>query len=168
MRLTADTLRPMEAESPRFPSSRDAEGATELNFSNGRNGIKGSPQKHILVVDDEQAVRELVVLTVARAGFRADTALDGEEGWNALCLTSYDLVITDHEMPRLTGLDMIKRLRAVSVEPPCILISGNLPESESTLQGIVHPGVILAKPFSCAALIETVYSLLMRGDFQES
>ena len=122
--------------------------------------------KKILVVDDDQDIREMVARTVSQAGFSADTAEDGEAGWQAICMTPYDLIITDHEMPRLTGLSMIRRLRQVSHEPPCILISGGLPEPESSLKGIIHSSAFLPKPFSPVALIEKVYGILLYGDFQ--
>jgi DNA-binding response OmpR family regulator len=124
------------------------------------------PPKQILVIDDDSEVRVLVARTVTKAGFRADTAKDGEEGWRALCVTNYDLVITDHKMPKLSGLKLIERMRAVSIEPPCILISANMPMSESDLAKIVHRGSVLPKPFSPSELIERVYGLLLRGDLQ--
>jgi two-component system, OmpR family, alkaline phosphatase synthesis response regulator PhoP len=124
--------------------------------------------KKILVVDDDRDIREMVARTVSRAGFSADTAQDGEEGWQAICMTPYDLIITDHEMPRLTGLSLIRRLRQLSHEPPCILISGNLPEPESALKGILHSDAYLEKPFSAVALIEKVYGILLYGDSQAS
>jgi DNA-binding response OmpR family regulator len=123
--------------------------------------------KSVLVVDDDAGIRNMVAETISRAGFRTDTASDGEEGWAAICLTTYDLIITDHEMPRLTGLSLIRRLRQVSPEPPCILISGNLPEPESTLKGLLHCSAFLGKPFSRAELIEKVYGILLFGDFQD-
>lgn len=126
-----------------------------------------SKSRQILVVDDDTYVRNLVAKTVTRAGFRADTANDGENGWEAFCRVAYDLVITDHEMPRLTGLRLIARIRSYSQEPPCILISGELPAVESTLMAIVGRGAILAKPFSPAALIEKVQGLLVHGDLVE-
>jgi CheY-like chemotaxis protein len=122
------------------------------------------PRKQILVIDDDNDVRGLVARTVVKAGFRADTARDGEEGWLALCVTNYDLVITDHEMPKLSGLKLIERMREVSIEPPCILISANLPLPVSDLKKIVHRGTVLPKPFSPAELIERVYGLLLYGD----
>jgi DNA-binding response OmpR family regulator len=120
--------------------------------------------KTILVIDDDPDVRELVARTVTRAGFWAHSARDGEDGWAAFCHIAYDLVITDNEMPRLTGLSLIERIRSFSREPPCILISGRLPGVESNLERLVGPDAVLAKPFSPAALIERVYSLLLRGD----
>jgi DNA-binding response OmpR family regulator len=132
----------------------------------GASLVKDLGPKRILVIDDDPTVRDLVALTVTRAGFTAKTAEDGEDGWMALCGAAYDLVITDHEMPRLTGLKLIKRMRAVSIEPPCILISGQLPESDSALRAIVHRGAVLVKPFSPSELIERVYGLLLTGEFQ--
>jgi DNA-binding response OmpR family regulator len=72
----------------------------------------------------------------------------------------YELVITDHQMPRLTGLSLITRLREVSINAPCILISASLPEPEPTLIKLIDPGAVLTKPFKPTDLIETVYSLL--------
>lgn len=122
--------------------------------------------KQILVIDDDEVVRELVARTVTQAGFQADTAGDGEEGWTALCTTTYDLVITDHSMPKLTGLKLIERMRAVSIEPPCILITASLPLPEPILRQIVHRGTVLEKPFLPSDLIERVYGLLLLGDLQ--
>lgn len=120
--------------------------------------------KQILVIDDDATMCEMIARTVRRVGFRAHLARDGEEGWQALCRSSYDLVITDNEMPRLTGIKLIERIRAVSGEPPCILISGSLNGLESMFHEIVSPGAVLAKPFSPTALVETIFGLLLRGD----
>lgn len=143
------------------------EEAVEPHFSHGVNGIGTSSSKRILVIDDEPELRVLVADSVIREGFRADAAWDGEEGWKALCFKYYDLIITDHEMPKLTGLALIERLRAASNKPPCILISGSLPMPESIPRGIVQPGAVLQKPFSASALIEKIYGLLSHGGFQE-
>ena len=123
--------------------------------------------KQILVIDDDPATRDWVARTVTRAGFRADTASDGEHGWDALLKAAYDLVITDHEMPRLTGLELVERIRSFSKEPPCIVISGDLSGIESILRQLVGPGSILAKPFSQAELIEKVYGHLLHGNITE-
>jgi DNA-binding response OmpR family regulator len=126
-----------------------------------------SSVRQILVIDDDPHVRELVAKTVTRAGFRADTESDGESGWHALCRVAYDLVITDNEMPRLTGLKLIERIRGFSNEPPCILISGKQLGDESTRMPLVGIDGFLAKPFSPAALIEKVYDLLLHGQSME-
>jgi two-component system chemotaxis response regulator CheY len=136
----------------------------DLSYNRRPIGAVGS--KQILVIEDSTEIREFIVKVMSDAGFEADGAQDGEEGWRAICLTSYDLVITDHEMPRLTGLNLIRRLREVSAMPPCILISASLPEPESTLKELINPGAVLAKPFKAALLIEIVFSLLKNGAWQ--
>jgi len=164
MRLSADSLRPFGAVPSEFDALRFADKATESAHSKRISGPGTLSPKKILVVDDEPALRELMADAVTRVGFHAHTARDGEEGWEALCITTYDLLITDHEMPRLTGLALIERLRTVSMKPPCILTSGSLPLPETLLKKIVHPGAVLPKPFSVTKLIEKVYGLLMYGD----
>jgi CheY-like chemotaxis protein len=114
----------------------------------------------ILVVEDEPLHRELLVHAVIGAGFDAHIAKNGEEGWEALGRIKYALVITDHEMPRLTGLELIERLREVSQTPPCILISGCLPAPGNLLVKSVRPGAVLSKPFTVAQLIRTISRLL--------
>ena len=143
-----------------------APAARALPKALGAAAAAATAARKILVVEDDTIIREMVAKTVSRAGFRADTARDGEEGWIAACITAYDLIITDHEMPRLTGLSLIKRLRQVSPEPPCILISGNLPVHELALEGVIPFSACLSKPFSQAALIEKVYGHLLYGDFE--
>ena len=123
-----------------------------------------SAPKYILVVDDDDGVRELVARSITKVGYRVDTARDGEEAWSALCVAAYDLLITDNSMPKLSGLNLIRRLRAVSPEPPCILITGGPSIPELPSRGVIHHSAILAKPFSCEELIEMIYGVLLHGD----
>ncbi|MBI1182335.1 MAG: response regulator [Alphaproteobacteria bacterium] len=67
--------------------------------------------RHILVVDDSLTVRETERKLLERAGYLVDVAVDGVAGWNALRLGSYDLLLTDVDMPRMTGIDLIRRVR---------------------------------------------------------
>jgi DNA-binding response OmpR family regulator len=69
------------------------------------------PQR-ILVADDDTNIRELIAISLIRAGYQVDAARDGAEAWNALKETTYSLLITDHKMPRLTGVELIKKLRS--------------------------------------------------------
>jgi two-component system sensor histidine kinase and response regulator WspE len=62
--------------------------------------------KRILVVDDSLTVRELVRKLLVGRGYLADLAVDGMDGWNAVQAGTYDLVITDVDMPRLDGIEL--------------------------------------------------------------
>lgn len=64
-------------------------------------------------------------------------------------------------MPRLSGLDLIRRVRAVPVKVPVILISGRMPCDEENLSRLLPPGVALKKPFSMAVLLTHLRDMLI-------
>ncbi|MGH9857584.1 MAG: response regulator, partial [Acidobacteriota bacterium] len=68
--------------------------------------------KRILLVEDSLTVRELERKLLKSHGYAVDVAVDGMDGWNALKTARYDLVITDMDMPRMNGIELIKRIRA--------------------------------------------------------
>jgi DNA-binding NtrC family response regulator len=111
----------------------------------------------ILLVDDEIDLwwdRDLAAL--AAAGHRVDTAEDGEAGWKALQTNDYDLLITDNKMPKLWGLELIKRLRDHGMTLPIIFASTLLPvigaEHRSHFQNVR----LVEKPVSASQLLATV------------
>lgn len=118
----------------------------------------------ILLVDDEEAIRQICAETLARYGYQVDTAEDGETGWEMLNAAkfdsdAYDLLITDNNMPRLSGFDLVKRLRSAQIDLPVIMASGmvNVLRSETESLGLA---AILAKPFFPKDLIKAVKSVL--------
>ncbi len=68
-------------------------------------------RKRILVVEDSLTVRELERKILKSCGYVVDVAVDGMDGWNALKTAGYALVVTDLDMPRLNGTELIKRIR---------------------------------------------------------
>ena len=121
---------------------------------------RAAPSAHILLVDDDPGVRDTVTFLLEHAGYRVGCAADGEAGWHALCADPSDLLITDYEMPKLTGLELLRRVRAVSRRLPAILMSGNPPQGEADLESLLHPGAVVPKPFSVGALLAKVRELL--------
>jgi two-component system, chemotaxis family, sensor histidine kinase and response regulator WspE len=74
--------------------------------------VTTAERKRILIVEDSLTVRELERKLLENHGYRVDAAVDGMDGWNALRHATYDLVITDFDMPRLNGLELIQRIRS--------------------------------------------------------
>jgi CheY-like chemotaxis protein len=131
--------------------------------SRARDGIFAeSPagQRRVLFIDDNADVRDVCSELLRRAGFRVDVAEDGEAGWEAITTKPFDLVITDHNMPRLSGLELVRRIRSMSSTLPVILVSGNVPWDEPDLQWTLRPGVVIQKPFGLVELMATVKELL--------
>lgn len=68
--------------------------------------------KQILVVDDSITVREVQCRLLRNKGYEVDTAVNGMDGWNAVRLGHYDLVITDVDMPRMNGIELVKAIKS--------------------------------------------------------
>lgn len=69
-------------------------------------------RKRILIVEDSMTVREMERKLIAEQGYAVDVAVDGMDGWNALTTAQYDLIVSDIDMPRMNGLELIEKLRA--------------------------------------------------------
>ncbi len=120
--------------------------------------------RRILVVDDDRATREVSVELLAGSGFDVETARDGAAGWEALQTRSYDLVLTDNQMPRMTGLEMIRKLRAARMTLPVIMATGALPAQAFDRQPWLRPDATLERPFTSDELLRTVKKILGPDD----
>jgi len=115
------------------------------------------PSMRILVVEDDSLVLRLYSDVLLRSGYTVDTAEDGDEGWKALYAAqgdhrSYDLLITDNSMPKVTGIELITKLRANGMNLPVILATGLAPANIDHLR----LAAILTKPFSTSTLLQIV------------
>jgi DNA-binding response OmpR family regulator len=124
-----------------------------------------NPPYRILVVDDDSDIRRLNADVLRQSGYQVDTAEDGEAAWKTLHAASYDpdsydLLITDHEMPRLTGMDLVKKLRAARMGLPVIMATGTLPPQELERDRWLQPAVTLLKPYTIDELLGTVRAVL--------
>ena len=75
------------------------------------SAAKALQRKRVLVVDDSLAVRELERKLLESRGYRVDVAVDGMDGWNAARTQPFDLVITDVDMPRTDGIELVRMIR---------------------------------------------------------
>jgi two-component system, chemotaxis family, sensor histidine kinase and response regulator WspE len=73
--------------------------------------IAGPTRKRILVVDDSLTVREVERQLLANHGYEVEVAVDGMDGWNAVRVGHYDLVITDLDMPRMDGFELVRQIK---------------------------------------------------------
>ncbi|MDI6934458.1 hybrid sensor histidine kinase/response regulator [Serratia sp. Se-PFBMAAmG] len=77
----------------------------------GGQGGRGQARKRVLVVDDSLTVRELQRKLLSNRGYDVAVAVDGMDGWNALRADSFDLLITDIDMPRMDGIELVTLVR---------------------------------------------------------
>jgi two-component system phosphate regulon response regulator OmpR len=125
--------------------------------------FEASPPRRILVVEDEPDIRRINAIVLHRAGYHVDTAEDGHAGWKAVSHApeSYALLITDHNMPGLTGLALVKKVRDARMTLPVIMATGALPEVDLfDRYPWLQPAVALLKPYSIEQLLGTVEKVL--------
>jgi DNA-binding response OmpR family regulator len=128
---------------------------------------KADPTPRILLVDDELHARELIGDVLIQSGYDVDTAADGADAWKALNETNYDLLITDNKMPRVTGLELILKLRSEEITLPVILASGTVPVEELKQYPWLQLDAMLPKPFTVAELLDTVKKVLLAATNSE-
>ena len=111
----------------------------------------------VLVIDDEDLVRDVVARMIEDLGYAAITAIDGPAGLAIVDSLPIDAVLVDLTMPRLGGADVIDALRERRPELPIVLCSGFDRESRR-----IRADAYLPKPFRIDALDQTLSKLLPR------
>jgi DNA-binding response OmpR family regulator len=117
------------------------------------------PQR-ILVADDDLSVCQLSTEVLIDSGYEVDAVADGVAAWEALQIKAFNLLITDHNMPKLTGVELVKKLRSARMDLPVILATGRLPVEELAQNPSLQLAAMLPKPFSIDELLETVRVVL--------
>ena len=114
----------------------------------------------ILVVDDDKVTRHLVRSVLTRAGFSTSVAKDGTEALKLLRTRRFDLMVLDVWMPRMSGLDLLERLRARKTRPRVVVLTSD--DAPGTLLRAVRQQAFayVHKPVDAAALLQTVRDAL--------
>ncbi len=122
---------------------------------------KTANEKRILVVDDDGSVRVTIKSLLEDEGFYSvQTAQDGEVAINLLKQQTFDLLITDYNMPRMNGYELFKRCEVISSKLPVLFITGNI-LSEGVIETINSQSNVncIYKPFNAEDLFEIVETL---------
>ena len=120
--------------------------------------------KRILVVDDDEVIRQVNAEMLSRFGYEAETAEDGAAAWEALQANGYDLLITDNNMPNVSGVELVKKLRSAHMSLPVVLASGTIPTEAMNWNSSLQLAAMLLKPFTMDELLATVKEVLHAAD----
>jgi len=123
-----------------------------------------NPPDRILVVEDDLFFRRLSTEVLLRAGYEVEAAIDGAAAWQALNTDSYDLLITDNSMPKVSGVELLKKLRGARMALPVIMATGTLPEEEFTRYPWLQPAATLLKPYTAEEMLRMVKKVLRETD----
>ncbi|MDE1902011.1 MAG: response regulator [Alphaproteobacteria bacterium] len=114
----------------------------------------------ILVVEDNPAVREFIVRSLASAGYDISAAADGQDALDALAHKKFDVLVTDIVMPNVDGIALAMKAVRLFPDLRIVMISGYAQERmrAHNLDALVHK--IIAKPFSLEEICEAVKNAL--------
>ena len=118
--------------------------------------------KRILIVDDDDEIRELLEFDVSQSGYFVDTASDGKEGLNKALNNSYDLIILDVMMPRINGFKISRLLKFDSKYKniPILMVTARSQEEDKLIGEETGADEYITKPFDLDDVVKTVQKYL--------
>jgi len=122
--------------------------------------------KHVLVIEDDPHIAELLRLHLSDEGFLVEHAADGDAGMRLLEKRQWGLLVLDLMLPGVDGLEICKRARTLNHYVPIIIISARSSEVHRILGLELGADDYLAKPFSIMELVARARALLRRADAQ--
>lgn len=122
-----------------------------------------SSDKLVMIVDDDESVRDLLEFVVKKEGFRVETAADGEEGLNKIQSMLPDLILLDLMLPRYGGFEVLRQLQSgETAKIPIIIITGRYTD-RTTAEMIRQESNVMdfmEKPLKPAVLAMTLHKIL--------
>jgi len=122
----------------------------------------------ILVVEDEKKVARFIQQGLEEEHYTVDVAYDGESGALMAETQNYDLMILDVMLPRMSGLDVTRRLRDTRVTTPILMLTAKTATEDKVAGLDSGADDYITKPFAVAELLARVRSLLRRGALEKS
>ena len=125
-------------------------------------------QRSLLIVDDDDEIRELLEFDLAQSGYKVDTARDGYEGLEKAVNNFYDLVLLDVMMPKMNGFDVCKNIRKTKPKLPVLLLTAKGTIGDKTQGFDCGADDYLVKPFDIQEVLLRVRALLRRNPEPQS
>lgn len=135
---------------------------TEQDTTSRLETTPGDVAPHILVIDDDSRIRELLSLYLGERGFRVTSASDATDARRRLAGLTFDLLIVDVMMPGESGLELTQSLRE-SMDVPILMLTAQT-ETDARIQGLeMGADDYLGKPFEPRELLLRINNILKRG-----
>jgi len=125
-------------------------------------------RKRILIVEDEPAVSRGVRDALSFNGYTVDVSGDGESGFRLARDEAYDLIVLDLMLPRMDGLEVLRRLRADGDATPVVILTAKGQETDRVRGLDLGADDYVVKPFSVRELVARVGAHLRRGDREQA
>jgi hypothetical protein len=117
----------------------------------------------ILVIDDDENLRDTVVLMLERDGFRPLQAGDGRSGLESAMVHKPDLILVDLRLPGISGMDVCRQIRGARMRTPIIVLSALGEEMDKVLLLEIGADDYVVKPFGSRELLARIHAVLRRS-----
>jgi DNA-binding response OmpR family regulator len=117
----------------------------------------------VLVIDDDESLRDTIALLLEREGFRCLQASDGPTGLERVLSTKPNLALVDLRLPGITGVEVCKQIRAARLDTPLIVLSAIGDEIDKVLLLEIGADDYLVKPFGMRELLARIRAVLRRS-----
>jgi DNA-binding response OmpR family regulator len=117
----------------------------------------------ILVIDDDESLRDTIGVMLEQDGFRAVLVGDGRSGFDKAVSIKPDMVLVDLRLPGMSGTEICKQLRAANVKTPIIVLSGLSDELDKVLLLEIGADDYVVKPFGTRELMARIRAVLRRS-----
>jgi DNA-binding NtrC family response regulator len=122
--------------------------------------IQTSPIHRILVVDGDPFICHLNAEVLIRHGYEVNAAEDGATAWAEIQANSYNLLIADQKIPKVSGVELLKKIHAARMALPVIMATKTLPTRKFSQLPWLQPATILRKPYTFETLLGLVKNVL--------
>lgn len=117
------------------------------------------PQR-ILLVNRDPYIRHLCADVLIRHGYDVNAAEDGAAGWEELQANPYHLLITENDLPKISGIQLVKKVRAARLDVSVVMVASEVPARGQTRSPSLQLAATLLPPLPGAALLDTVKTAL--------
>ncbi len=116
----------------------------------------------ILIIEDEHKIANSIKRGLEQEAYVVDVAYDGEEGYDLAVSEDYDLIILDLLLPKMSGMEVVKKLRSGSIHTPVLMLTA-LGETQNKVEGLNNGADdYMVKPFAFEELLARIRALIRR------
>ena len=116
----------------------------------------------VLIVDDEQFLRQILTRIVKREGYKVEEALNGQDALDKMAKEKFDLVITDIKMPEMDGMELLEKIRTQFPETLVVIITSYAGEVNASQAIAAGASQFITKPFKNVEISRTLDGLIAR------
>jgi len=124
-------------------------------------------EKHILLVEDDADIADLLELHLTDEGYRVDVVDDGDEGLDRALTCDYDLIVLDVMLPGTDGFDICRRLRQEKCPTPILMVTAKTEEVDKVLGLELGADDYITKPFSIREVLARVKAMFRRVEVDQ-